>query len=203
MHRLLEELTAGLAFSGDLKRDITLFLEHHDCPKTAAHCLAVGAQAREIAARFGLDKTQAEQAGWLHDISAVFPNRERLAAACALGVEVLPEEERFPLILHQKLSVIMGREIFGITDEAVLSAAGCHTTLKAGASPLDKAVFTADKIAWDQEGQPPYLPQVLAGLEESLDAAALAYMQYLWERKDSLKVIHPWLKAAYHELAEN
>ena len=106
------------------------------------------------------------------------------------------------MIVHQKLSVEIAREIFGVADEKVLSAVGCHTTLKAKASILDKVVFVADKIAWDQEGKPPYLDPMLAALETSLDAGALAYLSYLWEQRDQLKVVHPWMKDAYLELAE-
>ncbi|MDH5606365.1 MAG: HAD family hydrolase, partial [Anaerolineae bacterium] len=64
-----------------------------------------------------------------------------------------------------------------------------------------KVVFTADKISWDQPGNPPYLEAVLAGLEKSLDAGVLVYLTYMWERKDSLQVLHPWLAAAYTEIS--
>ena len=32
---------------------------------------------------------------------------------------------------------------------------------------------------------------------------AFAYISYLWERKDTLKVIHPWLEEAYWHLKRN
>lgn len=40
------------------------------------------------------------------------------------------------------------------------------------------------------------------GLEKSLEHAAFVYISYLWERKDTLKVIHPWLEEAYWHLKE-
>lgn len=40
------------------------------------------------------------------------------------------------------------------------------------------------------------------GLEKSLEHAAFVYISYLWERKDTLKVIHPWLEEAYWYLKE-
>lgn len=104
------------------------------------------------------------------------------------------------MIVHQKLSALMARELFGITDAEVLSAIGCHTTLKANASPLDKTLFVADKIAWDQQGRPPYLTDLLAALERSLDGAALVYLDYLWERRETLPVLHPWVRAAHRQL---
>lgn len=100
-------------------------------------------------------------------------------------------------------TVVVAREIFGVSDEAVLSAVGCHTTLKVDASPLDKVVFIADKLAWDQPGVPPYFDEMKAALDVSLDAAALVYLQFLWDRRDSLRVVHPWMAAAYSQLSEN
>ncbi len=200
MSQILTALTRGLEFTGQLAPDLTAFLTHHGFPKTAQHCLQVGEEARRLAARFGADQEAAQQSGWLHDVSAVFPSRERLDAARALDIEILPEEEAFPLILHQKLSVVLAEEIFGVENQAILSAVGCHTTLKAKASTLDKVVFVADKIAWDQPGEPPYLKAVREGLAHSLEAGALAYINFLWERRDTLKVVHPWMREAREEL---
>ncbi len=168
---------------------------------TARHCAAVAAEARRLAARFGGDPEAAETAGWLHDVSAVVPDTQRLAAAREFGLEVLPAEEIFPMLLHQKLSALIARELFGVTDESVLSAIGSHTTLRAGATALDKVLFVADKVAWDQPGEAPFHPALRAALEVSLDAAARAYLDYIWERRHALRVVHPWAKAAYGELA--
>lgn len=198
-------LTRGFTLTGTIREDVPAFLRHHDCAPIAAHCADVAAEARRVAARTGTDPDQAEIAGWLHDVSAVIPSPERAGAARRWGVEVLPEEDIFPMILHQKLSVVLAREIFGVTDTAVLSAVGCHTTLKAGASRLDKVVFVADKIAWDQSGDPPYLPELRAALDQpgdrALDHAALVYVRHLWDQRESLRVVHPWLRAAYEELS--
>lgn len=197
----LTELTDGLIFSGHIGRDVATFLGHHGCPETARHSAQVAAEAKRLATQVGEDETRAEVAGWLHDVSAVFPVAERIEVAQALEVDILPEEKIFPMIIHQKLSVVLARDLFGVKDEGILSAIGCHTTLKAKASKLDKVLFVADKIAWDQPGRPPYLDELLKGLDISLEAAALAYLRYLWERRATLKVIHPWLRAAYQQLS--
>jgi HD superfamily phosphohydrolase YqeK len=130
------------------------------------------------------------------------PNEERIALAEELGLAVLPEERAAPMIVHQKLSAVIAQHVFGVHDAAVLSAIGCHTTLKAGATPFDMAVFVADKIRWDQEGDPPYLAAILAAVERSLIDAAFCYLDYLWQRRDTLLVVHPWLVAAHQQLAE-
>ena len=46
---------------------------------------------------------------------------------------------------------------------------------------------------------PPYLIEIKK-LGKSLEKAAFVYISYLWERKDTLKVIHPWLEEAYWDL---
>ncbi|HOU13775.1 MAG TPA: bis(5'-nucleosyl)-tetraphosphatase (symmetrical) YqeK [Anaerolineae bacterium] len=200
MHAILARLVENISFTDDIARDVTDFLQHYGCPNTAVHSAAVAAEARRLAAQVDVDETAAAQAAWLHDISAVFPADERVAAAEGLGIDVLPEERTLPMILHQKLSAVLAREVFGVTDAAVLSAIGCHTTLKVEASRLDKLIFVADKLAWDQPGEPPYRAAMIAALVESLDAAACVYLRYLWERRATLAVVHPWFAAAYRQL---
>jgi len=119
-------------------------------------------------------------------------------AARQLGLEVLPAEEAHPKLVHQKLSAAMAEQIFGLTDAAVLSAVGCHTTLKPGSSGLDQAVLVADKIGWDEPGRPPYDAEIRAALDVSLVQAALVYLDYIHR---TLPVLHPWAQAAREELS--
>ncbi|MBX7215102.1 MAG: bis(5'-nucleosyl)-tetraphosphatase (symmetrical) YqeK [Thermoflexales bacterium] len=182
---------------GPLRDDATGYLISRGHPGTADHVCAVADEAARLARRFGADVEGALAAGLLHDISAPIPNGHRVAAAEAWGIAVLPEERQLPMIVHQRLSAVIARRAFGISDPTVLSAIGCHTTLKPGASTLDKIVFVADKIAWDQPGQPPWLDVLRPALDRSIDAAALAYLEWLWERRATLVVIHPWFRGAY------
>lgn len=187
--------------TGSLSEAVVDYLTDHGRPKTAEHSRRVAGEARRLSLRFKADPDQAEEAGWLHDISAVIPADHRLEAARKFGLEILAEEAAYPLILHQKLSVVMARQDFGVTAPGVLSAIGCHTTLKPGATRLDLAVFVADKLEWDQPyPEIPYRAALLDGLEHSLEAGALAYLEYLMQRRASLPCIHPWMAAAYHEL---
>jgi predicted HD superfamily hydrolase involved in NAD metabolism len=201
-HPVFEALTGQMRFTGELKDDVHLFLVENGCPKTAEHCLEVGAEARRLALLFGTDPEACETAGWLHDISAVIPNHQRIEASRLLGIEVLPEEEQFPMIIHQKLSKVMAGEIFQVDNIEILNAVGCHTTLRAQATLLDQILFVADKLAWDQPGIPPYMDLLNEALGKSAAHAAFAYINYLWQRKETLRVIHPWLGEAYEELQE-
>ena len=193
---------SGLSFKKNISDDVPEFLNHYGFPKTAKHSQDVALKSRELAQQFDADGDKAEIAGWLHDVSTIFPSAERATIARELDVEVLPEEDIFPMIIHQKLSLVLARELFDVTDTEILSAIGCHTTLKKDASLLDKIVFVADKIAWDQPGTPPYLEDLLAGLEKSIDHASFVYLDYLWQMRDKLKVLHPWAADAHAQLKE-
>jgi len=192
MHSILKSKTENIAFTGDLKTDVYLFLTANQCSDTADHCIKVGNESKRIALMFNADPIAAEMAGWLHDISAVFPNNERISVARELQIEVLPEEEIFPMIIHQKISKVMAKEIFSVKDPDIINAVGCHTTLRSNSTLLDQVLFVADKISWDKIGTPPYLEELNRNLSKSLLHGVFAYINYLWERKETLKVIHPW-----------
>lgn len=201
-HPIIQDLIDGIQCSGDLQVDVLNFLKHHGHAVIAGHCLTVAEESRKLAYQYGEDGEAAFEAGLLHDVSVVFPAQERGIIAKKLDIEILPEEEIFPLIIHQKLSAYMASEIFAISNHSILEAVGCHTTLKENASTLDKILFVADKIRWDQQGAPPYLEALLSALESSLDEAAYCYLDYMWQKKSQLKVIHPWLYEAHQDLGK-
>lgn len=184
--------------TGKIDNDIKAFLLKYNKEFTYKHSIRVANEAKKIAEKFHVDKEKAAIAGYLHDISGIFPNEERIAVAEEFGVAIVEAERKFPMIIHQKLSRVIAKEIFKIEDEEILNAICCHTTLRKHATKMDLVLFVADKIEWDQ-GTPPYLIEIKK-LGKSLEKAAFVYISYLWERKDTLKVIHPWLEEAYWDL---
>ncbi|MGG0256979.1 bis(5'-nucleosyl)-tetraphosphatase (symmetrical) YqeK [Bacillus toyonensis] len=188
--------------TGKIEHSIKEFLLKYDKEFTYHHSIRVANEARKIAIMFHENEEKAEIAGYLHDISAIFPNEDRIKVAEAVGIEILQEERKFPMIIHQKLSRVIAREIFKVEDEEILDAICCHTTLRKHATKMDLVLFVADKIEWDQNGTSSYLVDIKNGLEKSLEHAVFVYISYLWERKDTLKVIHPWLEEAYWYLKE-
>lgn len=202
MSEVMKQLITDIQLTGEIRSDVIRFLSHHGRLNTIDHSIGVADEARRLAMRFGEDARSAEVAGLLHDISVVFPREVRVKIAEQSELDILTEEYTAPILIHQRLSAIMARELFGIQDHCVLSAIACHTTLKPNASRLDKVVFVADKIAWDQPGNPPYLEDMISALERSLDQAALCYLRYMWQRRDTLPAVHPWLVDAYRELSE-
>jgi predicted HD superfamily hydrolase involved in NAD metabolism len=199
VHPLLPELLEDFSFSGNLPQDAYNFLIHHNCPNTAAHSHSVAETAVQLADRFDIDRQKAETAGWLHDISAVYPNLQRVRVSEQLGLEILPEEREVPLLLHQKISAVIAAELFGIRDKGVLQAIRCHTTLKAKPRQLDLVLFVADKLAWDQRGEPPFKSAMESALEASLEAAAWAYLDFLMN-SGKIQIAHPWMLEACQEL---
>jgi HD superfamily phosphohydrolase YqeK len=61
------------------------------------------------------------------------------------------------------------------------------------------ALFVADKLAWDQDGLPPFYTVVSDALKQSLEAASLAYMDYIVENKMILYP-HKWFEAGVKSL---
>lgn len=166
---------------------------------TLAHVQEVADTAEWLGRIHGLDVEKLRLAAMLHDVSAVISPEEMYRIATKRGMVIDPAEEKFHFLLHQRISAIMAREEFGVTDEDVLSAIECHTTLKRGAGMYDKAVFLADKISWDRGGVPPYCDELKALVGKSLDEACRYFIKYQFDN-GLLLMPHRWLTEAYEEL---
>ena len=199
MDERLRPYLAHIPLTQHTPTDVVTILEAYNYNKIARHVGEVAAEIRRLTTMFDAAPDLA-LAGWLHDVSAIIPNADRVALCHHFGLEVLPEEQQVPMLLHQKLSAVMAEQVWGITDEAILSAIACHTTLKRSAAQADKIVFLADKIRWDQGGQPPYLDGLLGALADGLDTAISFFLEYMWQRKDSFQVVHPYFIEAYEDV---
>ncbi|MTI49856.1 MAG: HD domain-containing protein [Firmicutes bacterium] len=198
--RYFDEIIDDLRLSGDIEKDSYNILINRGRNRTADHSSKVAEECKRLARRFGEREEIAAVAGYLHDISAVIPNEHKLEIAKELELEILPEEEEFPMILHQKISRVIARDIWKITNQEILSAIECHTTLKKNSSSLDMILFISDKLQWDQDGEPPYIKELKKGLDISLEQASFNFIKHLLDNKSELKVIHPWLLDAYNDL---
>lgn len=181
-----------------LKNEIKQYLVSKNCEKTYYHCMEVGGYAYQLGEKYLTSPEKVSIAGYLHDISAIYPNNQRINVAQKYGIELNEAEMAFPMIIHQKISKSIAKMDFGIEDNEILSAIECHTTLKKNYSDIDLVLFVADKIKWDQEGKPPYLDGLLQALNCSLENAAYFYIDYILKR--DIKVVHPWLRDAYNQL---
>lgn len=186
-------------FSGKLEEDVRNLLLSNGKDKTLAHVLAVASANGQIAGRYGLDREICIACGLLHDISAILRPADMLSHAQGEGLSVDESEERFPFLLHQRFARMLSEDLFGIQEMRILSAVECHSTLKANPSVYDMSLFVADKLSWDKEGRPPYFQVVSTALDCTLEAASLAYMDYIVDNKMIL-LPHRWFSQGRESL---
>ena len=189
------------AMTGTIDRDVREILCGNGKEKTFRHVSAVAEVCKTFAEMFGLDPRKCMIGGMLHDISAVLAPADMLEYALVHEFDLCDAERKYPFLLHQRISEIIAEEFFGIRDREVLSSIGCHTTLKAEPTDYEMVLFIADKLAWDQEGIPPFYNEVKSGLEVSLEQACYEYMKYM---NDNGRILCPhtnW-SLAFEYLAE-
>ena len=175
-------------FIGNTKADVQSLLYLYGKQKTFEHAKAVAEMSVKIAEQYDLDRIVCELGGYLHDISAIITPASMLSHAINNGWNIDEAERKYPFLLHQRVSKVIAYEDFKITDERVLSALEHHSTLKSYPSAYEMALFVADKLAWDQEGEAPFYSVVSDALKQSLEAASLSYMDYIVEHS---MILHP------------
>jgi predicted HD superfamily hydrolase involved in NAD metabolism len=180
-------------FTGDIITDVEALFVANNKAKTFIHSKAVAEANIQLAEQYGLDKDICELGGYLHDISAVISPKDMLSYAVENNWYIDEAEQKYPVLLHQRISRVIAQNDFGITDERILSAVEHHTTLKVNPSEYDMALFVADKLAWQESydvpvSKAPFYTVVSDALKQSLELASLAYMDYIVEHK---MILHP------------
>ncbi len=185
----------AISLSGDFKTDITNFLTVNSKQDIASHCVSVAKASEKIAISFGLDETAASTSALLHDISNVVSPQDMLDYGISQNWEIDESEKEYPLLLHQRLSAVFAKELFGVDDPSILSAIRCHTTLKENPSAYDMVLFLADKLSWDWNGTPPFFDVVSSALQISLARASLAYINFVLDN-GMILFPHRWMMDA-------
>jgi len=193
---MLEKFFKEFIKTNNLINDVKNLFIKFDKINILEHSERVCNKAVHLAEKFYVDKDKAIVSSYLHDISGIIKNEDRIIVAESLNLEILDEEREFPLIIHQKLSKIIAKDIFCINDVDILQAISCHTTLHKNPSKLDMILFISDKIEWDQKDKPPYLKIIEENLHISLEKGVSAFVKYLMSENGNLRIIHPWLKDA-------
>ena len=179
----------------DLSEDCKnlLYLNHKE--KTWEHVQQVAKVAQDLALTYSIDPQSAYICGLLHDISAIIKPEDMLGLMKENQQNIDPAEEKYPFLLHQRISALIARDYFQIHDPMILSAIACHTTLHTSPTKLDMILFLADKIAWDQAGEAPYLKELTVSLTHSLERACLTYINYLFNEGNLLYPHHDLIEA--------
>ncbi len=161
-----------------------------------AHSVRVARFADRLAQVHREDAARARVAGMLHDLARLYSPPALLAQSQARGLAITPFERQSPLVLHAPLGAELARELFGIEDDAVLSAIRKHTVAAPTMSALDCIIYLADSLEPERMfPQRPALAELaFADLRAAMRATIVVSMRYL--RKRSLPVAPQTLAAA-------
>ena len=154
-------------------------------PSLFAHSLGVCAYARHLAEIHGADMREATLAGLLHDCAKGLPLKRQQRLSGAQDADILSSSS----LLHSSAGERLAKDEYGIVDEAVLHAIGCHTVGAQAMNKLDMITYLADKI---ELGRKPYegLDALRRLADEDLRAAVIQAMEstlvYLRARKEKI-----------------
>ena len=193
---------AELSPGGDPGVDVERFYRAVNRLDTLDHVSRVAAEAQHLAKHHGADCAAAHLAALAHDLAAVVPVKEMLAVAEDMGLPVSEADQDIPKLLHGPIAAAALVVKLGVRDEDVLNAVCYHSTLRAGASTLEKIIFVADKLAHDPTS--PHGGEYVAAMRaaRSLDEAALVYLGFLRDYAPRHGwTMHPNAVAAYRDLA--
>ena len=167
----------------------------------AAHIDRVVELADHLARRHDLDVAAVRLAAQGHDLLRHVPPAELLARAEARGLAIDPVERDAPVILHGPLGALELEERFGLEDPAILEAIRWHTTGHPDYTREAWAFFVADKAEPAKVERKPALQAVRDLAEQSLEAAALAYLDLALEAVRELRQpVHPLATLARNAL---
>ena len=116
--------------------EIKDYLKDNLKPSRYGHTLGVVKTAVELANIYNEDVRKAEIAALCHDAAKNMSSEEML--------KIIKDENI--LLWHSIIAPILGRKIFEIDDEEILSAMRWHTTGKENMSKLEKIIYLADLI---------------------------------------------------------
>lgn len=164
--------------TGDFTNDACELLEINNKNHTKKHVLEVAKTSLKLADRFLLDSEICYKSALLHDISSIIKPKDMIVIANENNMWLDISEQKYPFLLHQRISKLIAFHYFDITEKNILSSIECHTTLRSKPSKYEMILFLADKISWDQDGKPPYIDIIEDGLSISLENACKNYINF-------------------------
>ena len=145
------------------------------------HSLRVEKEALRLARHYGVSKSKAAIASLLHDCSRYLDRKQMLKQALSWGLKVGPMERFEPKLLHAKLSAVIARKKFKITDRAVLKAIERHTLGAEKMGRLDKILYLADhiEVSRDYKGVKEVRKLALRDLDAAISRSTGAMISHL------------------------
>lgn len=112
------------------------------------HIRAVEDAVRILARRWSLDEGALALAARYHDAYRPLPEADARRILVARGEMIDEEENRSPILLHGRVAAARmeaGRKVLPVPDDAI-AAVRNHTTGRAGMTPMEQALFLADRV---------------------------------------------------------
>ncbi|MDD4682303.1 MAG: nicotinate (nicotinamide) nucleotide adenylyltransferase [Eubacteriales bacterium] len=174
-----------------LEREIWPYLNH----KRMIHSANVMLYSLMLADLHDVDLMQAATAGLLHDCAKCLPHDELIGYAQTAGDDLLLEDD----LAHGPAGAVMARDLFGVTDPAVLRSIHYHTTGCSDMTRLDKIIFLADKIELGRtyDDLDPIREAAVSSLNRAMLLCLSEVEAYL---RRSSKLSHPYALAAVDSL---
>jgi len=166
-----------------------------------AHVLRVEHESMWLADRHSVDPQRARLAALGHDLVRHLKGPELLAMASLYGLKPDAIEVASPILTHGPVAAQILTQDYAFEDEDILAGIDCHTTARAGMTPVEQALFVADKVEPNKLSREPALGDVREAARESLDAAVLRYLDMNIEKSLQKRwLLHPRTLEARNDL---
>lgn len=163
------------------------------------HSKMVAKAAVELADKYGADKTNAEIAGILHDITKEMQVNNQLQLLRDNDIMLDSVTNSNEQILHAVSGAAYAEYVLGIKDKTIIDAIRYHTTARGNMSLMEKIIFVADFISDDRTYPDIDIMRLEASksLEHGMKYALSYVIKSLVERG---RCVHPDAIDAYNEL---
>ena len=140
------------------------------------HILRVEAESRGLAETHDVDAQRASVSALGHDLVRHLKGPDLLAMASQYGLTPDSVEIASPILVHGPVAACILSRNYGVDDDEILAGIDCHTTARAGMSPLERVLFVADKIEPHKLARDDKLGRVKDLAQGDLGAAVLHYL---------------------------
>ena len=169
-------------------------------PQRYEHSLAVAAEAKRLAIKWGADPDKAYTAGLLHDILKNTKSELLLQILQDFDILLDTVEKQAPKLWHAKCGAAFIERVLGVTDPEIITAVRYHTTARAGMSVMERVLFLADFTSADRDYDDVDVMRRL--VDKDPDEAMLYALGYtIRELTEGNAPIHPDTFEAYNEVA--
>ena len=166
-----------------------------------AHVLRVEQESMWLADRHEVDPARASLAALGHDLVRHLKGQELLAMASLYGLKPDDIEVVSPILTHGPIAAQILMQDYSFEDSDILAGIDCHTTARAGMTPVEQVLFVADKVEPNKLSREPALGEVRDAARDSLDAAVLRYLDMNVEKALQKRwLLHPRTLEARNDL---